>query len=252
MTSAVYAIGDIHGDLNQLRAVHRFIEMDIAEFKVSDHSIVHVGDLVDRRQDSKGVVEFLLHGIKNGQPWVVVKGNHDRLFTDFLEDAQKKDPVLRSDYTWLHPSMGGRETLASYGVHYGGDKPMSVLHHEAVAAVPPEHFRFLKHLPLSFETSSHFFCHAGILPDRPLAEQTEDDLLWIRAPFHNWTEPHEKLIIHGHTPVDKVTHYGNRINIDTGAAWGYSLSAIVLAGNSAWEVTASGRKRVNEDRNRFF
>ncbi|MCP5074748.1 MAG: serine/threonine protein phosphatase [Rhodobacteraceae bacterium] len=251
MTKTYYAIGDIHGDLHQLTAMHTFIGEDIRNHTISDHTIVHIGDLVDRREDSKGVVNFLIDGLKNGQPWVVLKGNHDRLFSNFLDGPENRDPVLRVDYSWLHPNMGGRETLKSYGVEYSDNKSLPVLHQEAVAAVPQEHVRFLKHLPVSFETRLHFFCHAGVDPNRPLAEQIEDDLLWIRAPFHNWTEPFEKLVIHGHTPVDQVTHYGNRVNIDTGAAWGHKLSAIALSEGKVWQITASGRKQINENEARL-
>ncbi len=244
MTPTYYAIGDIHGDYDQLCSIHQFIEEDIRLNRVCDHKIVHVGDLVDRRFQSSEVIEFLLKGIQRNEPWVVLKGNHDRLFTMFLENPSAKDPVLRPDYSWLHPRMGGRDTLLSYGVEYRDDKPLEALRDEAVQAVPATHVEFLRNLPLQYETAKVFFCHAGVNPNTPLSDQSEDDLLWIRAPFQSWTEPFEKLIVHGHTPVDQVTHYGNRINIDTGAAWGEKLSAIVMEDNVVWQIIATGRQQI--------
>ena len=83
----------------------------------------------------------------------------------------------------------------------------------------------------------------GLDPDVPLSDQTEDDLIWIRAPFHIHQMPHPKTIIHGHTPVEHVTRYpSNRINIDTGAAYGGPMSAIVIDRTGEWELTASGRR----------
>ena len=60
-----------------------------------------------------------------------------------------------------------------------------------------------------------FFCHAGIWPGAALADQNEEDLLWIREEFHTWSAPHPKLILYGHTPIEFATHYGNRINLGT-------------------------------------
>ena len=244
MPQTVYAVGDIHGDLDQLCAVHEFIEADIAAREVIDPIVIHIGDLVDRQVDSMGVIEFLKNGAERGKPWVVLRGNHDRMFALFLQDSFAADPVLRPDYTWLHPRIGGRETLKSYGVVYQDDKPLQQLHREAVAAVPEVHLAYLQGLPNVWQNDRYFFCHAGVKPGVPLDKQQEDDLLWIRAPFHIETQPYAKIIVHGHTPIDRVTHYGNRVNIDTGAAYGKKLSAIVIDETGLWQVMAGGRAEV--------
>ena len=244
MIRTIYAIGDIHGDLDQLRAIHSFIDADITTQLAVDPVIIHIGDLVDRRPDSKGVIDHLMTGSNAGKPWVVLRGNHDRLFTMFLKDPHAADPILRPDYTWLHPRMGGRETLASYGVEYSDDKSLEHLQTEALAAVPDSHLAYLENLPNVWQSDTHFFCHAGVKPGVPLDDQIEDDLIWVRKPFHISTENYAKVIVHGHTPIDDVTHYGNRINIDTGAAYGKRLSAIVLDETGVWQVTASGRREI--------
>lgn len=238
MAQTIYAIGDIHGDLEQLLDIHELIR---ADHKGADHFVVHVGDLVDRRPNSKGVLDFIINGHDEGKPWVTLKGNHDRLFQWFLEDANRKDPVLRSDYTWLHPNMGGRDTLRSYGIEVVEDYDLKYLAAQANEKVPTSHREFLSNLPICYETGAFFFAHAGIRPEVPLRDQSEDDLLWIRHDFLNSNERHPKVIIHGHTPVDEVTHYGNRINIDTGAAWGKKLSAIVIEDQEVWQLTSAGR-----------
>lgn len=241
MPQTVYAIGDIHGDLDQLLAVHNSIEADITAHSAVDPIIIHIGDLVDRRPNSKGVIDYLIQGTTQGKPWIVLRGNHDRMFAKFLRDPHTPDPILRPDLTWLHPRLGGRETLLSYGVTYNDDKSLEQLHTEAIAAVPPNHLEYLEGLPNIWQNETHFFCHAGVKPGVPLDQQIEDDLIWVRTPFHVWAEPYAKVIVHGHTPIDKVTHYGNRINIDTGAAYAKQLSAIVLDDSGAWQVTDSGR-----------
>ncbi len=111
-----YAIGDIHGHLAKLQEVHDWIEEDCRKNADRGSRVVHIGDLVDRGPDSAGVIAFLREAISSGAPWVVLKGNHDRMFTGFMADPNSKDPGLRSDLSWLDPRLGGAATLASFGV----------------------------------------------------------------------------------------------------------------------------------------
>jgi serine/threonine protein phosphatase 1 len=235
-----YAIGDIHGHLEQLLRVHAWIARDIAEHGAAP--IVHIGDLVDRGPDCAGVVEYLRAGIAAGQDWIVLKGNHDRMFVNYLSDINHHDPGLRRDLSYLHPRIGGAETLASYGVKNAADRPLAPVHAEAVAAVPAAHRAFLGALPTRHQRGEVIYVHAGIRPGIPLDLQTEDDLLWIRTDFLDDKRDHGTLIVHGHTAIDTPTHYGNRVNIDSSAAYGGPLSAIVIEGRDVHLLTEIGRK----------
>jgi len=115
------------------------------------------------------------------------------------------------------------------------------VHKSALAKVPEGHVDFLRGMPARYRRGATFFVHAGVLPGRPLDEQTEDDMLWIRGPFLNDTRNHGALIVHGHTPVPKATHYGNRVNLDSGVAFGGRLSAAVIEGDAAFLLTDEGR-----------
>lgn len=242
--TVLYAIGDIHGDLDQLLLLHDRINADIKKFRVEDHLTIHIGDLVDRRFKSKEVVDYLIEGHKNENPWITLKGNHDRMMTLFI-DYKEQDPILRKDLTWLHPRLGGLTTLESYGITGYDHEQEEEIQAEAIAKVPSSHLTFLRNLPTHFDAPQAFFAHAGVNPEKTLEEQTEDDLIWVRAPFHNHPNAYEKLIVHGHTPVGAVTRYANnRINIDTGAAYGGPLSAIVLDGRGIWQLSASGREEI--------
>ena len=44
--------------------------------------------------------------------------------------------------------------------------------------------------------------------------------------FLDHEAPFEALIVHGHTAIDTPTHYGNRVNIDSSAAYGGPLTAV--------------------------
>lgn len=236
-----YAIGDIHGHLALLHTVHGWIQADRARVGDAEAPVVHLGDLVDRGPDAPGVIEFLMRGQMAGQNWVVLKGNHDRMFGLFLDDPLAQDPGLRSQYSYLHPAIGGAATLTGYGVRNAGDRPLRPAHAEAVAAVPKAHRDFLAGLPTTFQRDRALFVHAGIRPGVPLENQTETDLLWIRAPFLDHLAPHPWLVVHGHTAIEEPRHYGNRINIDSRAAYGGPLTGVVIEGDAVFRLGPDGR-----------
>ncbi|NDW54120.1 metallophosphoesterase [Aliiroseovarius sp. PrR006] len=239
-----YAIGDIHGHLDKLEAAHALIAEDRARCGDTDAPVVHIGDLVDRGPNSPGVIQFLIDGQARGENWVVLKGNHDRMMEMFLRKHPMVDTQLLYDHNWLHPRIGGTETLASYGVDVPDGIRTYQLHPQARAAVPESHRDYLANLLAHYRLGDLYFAHAGIRPGVPLDQQTEDDLCWIRNEFHQSDADHGPLIVHGHTPVDEVTHYGNRLNIDTGAGHGKAISAVVIEGREAWLLTGDGRKEI--------
>ncbi len=234
-----YAIGDIHGALDKLRAAHAVIDRDMASHGPAP--VVHLGDLVDRGPDSRGVIDALMEGLAAGRDWVVLKGNHDRMFAGFLRAADWHDPRLRPDLSWLHPRLGGAQTLESYGVRAAADRPVIAVQTEAVRLVPARHKAFLDGLPMILRRGEAAFVHAGLRPGVPLDRQLEDDLTWIREPFLSDARDHGALVVHGHTVVDRPTHYGNRVNIDTGAGYGGPLTAIAVEGRRVFHLTTAGR-----------
>jgi serine/threonine protein phosphatase 1 len=203
--------------------------------------VVHVGDLVDRGPDSAGVIRYLRNGLGGGAPWIILKGNHDRLFARFVTNPDWIDPALRADFTWLHDLIGGKETLRSYGV---SDTALNCLEDAQSAArdlVDPTDLAFLEALPLHYAKCHALFIHAGLRPGTPLEYQVEQDLLWIRDPFLLDHRDHGALVVHGHTAIARPIHYRNRLNIDSRAGYGGPLTTVVIEGRDVWSLTESGR-----------
>jgi len=50
--------------------------------------------------------------------------------------------------------------------------------------------------------------------------------------------------VHGHVALDKPTHFGNRIDLDGGAAYGRPLSPVVFEGKECWVLTNEGRTKL--------
>ena len=83
----VYAIGDVHGNLDALLEAISRVEADGGP----DAKIVFLGDYTDRGAQSAGVLSYLVQSAKEQRNWVFLKGNHDRMFEWFMRDYPKHD-----------------------------------------------------------------------------------------------------------------------------------------------------------------
>ena len=237
MTDPIYAVGDIHGHLDQLDRTLGLIARDGGP----EARVIFLGDLVDRGPDSRGVIERLIQGQATGQPWQVLRGNHDDMFRRFLTDATIENARIKSRVTWPHPRVGGLATLSSYGIVVEEGAPASTLYAAAQDAVPPEHLAFLDGLPRRIERNGLLFVHAGIRPGVPLEAQDPEDLIWIRDPFLDDPRPHPWLVVHGHTALEHPQHFGNRIDLDGGGGYGRPVHPAVFEGRDCWLLTDKGR-----------
>ncbi len=216
----VYAVGDVHGCSDRLRALHRDIARDLAARPVADALIVHLGDYVDRGPDSAGTVEMLLTPfphVGGCAPRVVnLMGNHEEMM---LTALAKPDAAPH----WL--ANGGDSSLDSWGV------ALRSRARDWEAGVPPRHLAFLRGLPLMHAAGGYLFVHAGLRPNTPLVRQSRLDMLWIREPFLSFDGSFPGVVVHGHTPSREPAVRRNRIGIDTGAYMGGVLTCLVLEGD---------------------
>lgn len=222
----VYAFGDVHGRYDLLLRLREAINRDRRDMPVKETLVIGLGDYIDRGPDSCDVVEALSSGFFECET-VFLRGNHEQMLLDFLEDPG------REGARWFH--AGAAETLQSYvaadvDLVVGSRIPFSKLREELAAKVPPSHVVFLQKLPMSFEIGDYFFAHAGARPGTPLELQDPRDLLWIRDGFSDADAPFEKVVVHGHSPVDRPYFGNHRINIDTGAYFTNRLTCLVLEG----------------------
>ena len=224
----LYAVGDIHGRLDLLEAILDRIEVDTrASGHVARRTLVFLGDYVDRGPDSRGVVDRAIGGLPQGFDTHFLKGNHEAILLNFLDDAWSLD-------NWL--LNGGGATMLSYGVDTERLARLGVppeIWRKAFAEVLPEaHLRFFKSLKISVSFGDYLFVHAGVRPGVPLGAQSEADLIWIRAPFLDHAGPFDKIVVHGHTPQKDPVTRPNRIGIDTGAVFTGRLTALRLQDGS--------------------
>ena len=239
MPDPIYAVGDIHGQLAEFERAMALIDAD----DQGAAPVVFLGDYADRGPDTCGVIERLSAGQAAGRNWITLQGNHDHMFLAFLEEGPVTEPGIGEGAHWLlEPSMGSAPTLESYGVTLEDGMRLHDVHAQARDKIPQSHLAFLRELRPFYHMDDLFFVHAGIRPGVPLDAQDPDDLIWIRNTFLNDPNPHPALIVHGHTPVAQATHYGNRVNLDSGAGYGAQISVAVFEDRKVWELTGAGRR----------
>lgn len=201
-----YAIGDIHGCLTKLIELIGLCRADAGRRATK---FIFLGDYIDRGPASRGVVELLM-SLQQDRPDDVIclMGNHEDMLLAAVDAPDWSENWLRN---------GGPKTLQSYGV-------------ATVADIPQDHIDWIRHLLKFHDDGMRFFVHAGVHPERPLDQQDEHDLLWIREPFLSSTKDFDRLIVHGHTPTKNgvPNQRPNCLNIDTGAVYGRALTAAVF------------------------
>jgi len=210
----VYAVGDVHGCAGRLLGLHTQITRDLAARPVERATLIHLGDLIDKGEDSAGALDLALTAPQGVAEVVNLLGNHE----DALLEALAGDRGALRDFR----DFGGGATLASWGLD-----PLS---DPAEWRIPERHLRLLRAMALTHRLGGYFFVHGGIRPGVALEAQVRGDLLNIRRTFHDSAAEHGAVIVHGHTPTrDRLPELrANRINLDTGAVHGGALSCAVL------------------------
>ncbi len=219
----VWAIGDVHGRDDLLGPLLEHILDDFRSSACEAPVLIGLGDYVDRGPNSRAVIDRLLEVQMSGVDCIFLMGNHEEALLTFLSEPQMGP-------SWAQ--FGGRETLWSYGV----SPPTSAADAEAwrmtasafADALPAGHLAFLQALALSQEIGDYIFVHAGVRPGLPMESQSRQDLLWIRHAFLDHRGPFPKVVVHGHTPMERVVVTPYRIGVDTGAYATSRLSAVRL------------------------
>lgn len=217
----IYAIGDIHGRADLLRDLLLDIIDDLGRDRARFPIVVFLGDYIDRGPASAEVIELILKASETLLT-VCLSGNHELYALRFLAEPA-------TGASWFE--VGGRETLASYGVSLPWrltSRALEAASSEFAELLPADHYHFLANLGLTASFGDYLFVHAGIQPERPVAEQGESVLTLIREPFLDYQNMFGRIVVHGHTPVPAPDIRPNRINIDTGAYLTGRLTCLVI------------------------
>ncbi len=199
-----YAVGDIHGMFDPLIELIKKIKPEEGD------EIVFLGDYIDRGPSSKEVIEFLITFSRTHKT-VFIKGNHE----DMMLECLKKGDCL----TWQFNGAGA--TIRSFGSIEEIRKRLD----------------FFESLKLYHEKGRYVMVHGGVKPGVPLKRQKEFDILWIRDEFIYSENPLPgKVVVFGHTPLERPLISDDKIGIDTGCVYGGKLTAVRLEDLRVFQV----------------
>jgi len=204
----ILAIGDIHGCYPKLVKLIEKIKLNPEK-----DLLVFLGDYIDRGDQSKEVVDYLVDLKKKLPSAIFLLGNHEQMLLDYL-NRRNINPFLVN---------GGKKTLSSY---FGDSRLFS--DQDLRFEFPSEHLDFFYSLSPYYELEDYIFVHAGLRDGIPSEQQELSDLLWIREDFYFSEFNFGKTIIFGHTPFQQPFIYKKKIGIDTGAAYGNKLTCVEL------------------------
>lgn len=206
-------IGDVHGCVDLL---HRLLAK-----LPSDAQVILVGDYIDRGEDSADVLRYLC----NRQDLICLRGNHEDMLQQFLEDPERYGP------RWLQ--YGGLQTLASFrisGIPPGATpKALTECRDALLAEMGAELVEFLNRLLPSYLSGNVLVTHAGANPLLEPEYQIPSDLAWGHPDFAKTRRKDGVWVVYGHVIQDRPKVSPGRIAIDTGAYATGTLSAVCLA-----------------------
>ena len=200
----IFIVGDIHGCLGMLKRLISRIK-----WNPSVDQLIFIGDYIDRGEDPKGVVDFILE-LKNRSPLVkCLIGNHEKMLLDYLSGVDRQHFLMN----------GGDSTLRSYNEARVKDSD---------PLFPQSHLDFFSSLLPMIELDEYYIVHAGFRPHLRIEDQDLDDMVWIRDEFIYSNYDFGKVVIFGHSAFDRPRIMKNKIAIDTGAVYGNYLTCLEL------------------------
>jgi len=191
----IFAIGDIHG------CSKTFKKLLLHKIKINKSDTIYcVGDYIDRGEDSKGVIDFILDLRAEGYTIHTLRGNHEQMLLDSIADEFET-------YLWLR--NGGSDTLRSFGI-------------QSLRELQATYLSFFKETQFYFKIKNYIIVHAGLNFNRENILADKEAMLWIRDFDPVQPALKELILIHGHTPkpLDYILNQkGNCMNIDGGCVY---------------------------------
>lgn len=189
-------VGDIHGCYKTLHT----LLYDVCEIQPTD-TLIFLGDYIDRGPSPKAVVDKILELRRDGFETVTLKGNHEEMLTDAINQPKS----LRN---WLR--NGAQSTLDDFAIMSPG-------------FLDDEYIDFFLNLKMFHLTDEFAISHAGFNFEIKNPYSDTHAMLWSRPSKINRDKIGERRMIIGHTPTPisaiKESIHNDVIRLDGGCVY---------------------------------
>ncbi|MBW6417893.1 metallophosphoesterase family protein [Celeribacter sp. PS-C1] len=227
---ALAVVGDIHG---QIRCLDDILEKLATQAPRARW--IFVGDVIDRGDHSADVLSRLREVEAERPDTICLRGNHEDMMLKFLRAPEE------AGNRWMR--HGGLQTMASFGAFQLGvqnsGEALRLARDQLLERLPDGLVEWLSVRPYWFQSGNVAVVHAGADPEKPIAEQDPQSLMWGHRGFRRQMRPDRVWVVHGHTIVDMPEERSRVISIDTGAyATGRLTAALITDGHVEFVQTA--------------
>ncbi|RXJ49557.1 metallophosphoesterase [Gelidibacter gilvus] len=173
-----FIISDIHGKNELFKKALKMVKL-----KKND-TLILLGDLIDRGNDSKGVLDTIFLLKEHGFKIELVLGNHEKMFLDSYENEDEHTKWMIN----------------------GGDKTLMSFLTSSIDKIPKKYINLIKSSKVYLEKEGFILVHAGLNMNIENPFEDIETILWERNPKNllnqDWLG--NRVLIHGHTPQTKT------------------------------------------------
>jgi serine/threonine protein phosphatase 1 len=217
----LFAISDIHGCFTPF---YKLIKEVIRPGK--EDMIILLGDYIDRGDQSKEVIDFIIELVMEGYNVRPLAGNHEMMLIN---------AYLNQDNLPLWMMNSGITTLMSFGI-------------KEIKDIEEKYIKFFMDLPYYESVDDYLFVHAGFNDSAVDPFSDNYGMVWECYPVYHNPLLCDRTIIHGHRPkpvsyIKALIEKGSKvIPIDTGCVYnsyneyGY-LSALEVESMTLYSVS---------------
>ncbi len=233
----IYAISDLHGFLDLFNQFYDDLNLK------KDEALVIVGDIIEKGEQSLGLVRRLMELCEVQDNLYILRGNNDTLLKEFVNDEYSDEEVL--GYLTRYKDMQSilidiaKENHIDY-TSLEGIKSLKKI----ITSNYQKEMNFLDSFPHILDCERAIFVHAGIKPNIELEKQEEGFVLEAKA-FASMGYHFEKPVVVGHWPssnysdskiivnsyYDRKSNIGFVLEAKAFASMGYHFEKPVVVGH---------------------
>ena len=194
MCKTYFIISDIHGHYNEMI---ESLKLNNYDKNNNTHHLVVLGDMFDRGNQSKEVLEYM-YKLKLENKVSIVLGNHESFLIEFLDGnfSRALFNMKFNGFTKTLESLSGEKLILEDNLH------------EVNFKIKEKYiylYNLLKSLPVFIEIKDYIFVHGGVKYGiKNWKENSERDFIWGRESQYEMVPG--KTVVCGHERVSTIRY----------------------------------------------